>query len=128
MGSGALAFALLTSTLQYFSNEVSIARVKYVSQHLSPGQVDPVNSPQPVTVDGLFTKPTSSSTHSDPSNYSKAIMDVMTWVAPVKKMTEQEYADVMRKQKEQIDNRLREVTEEIERANKAKHISPDSPV
>lgn len=64
-------------------------------------------------------KPFASGSNSDlpKKETSEKVMDVMTWVAPVKKLTDQEYAEIMRKQQEAVEKRLREMEKEKGRSS-----------
>ncbi|KAG9000891.1 hypothetical protein FRB94_001531 [Tulasnella sp. JGI-2019a] len=87
--TGAGAWGVIAPVLQFAYNEASIRR-------------DISHSAQ-VEREAL------SSGTEEPKNASEKIMEVMTWVAPVKKISDQEYLDLMKKQQDAVEKRLDEV-------------------
>ncbi|KAG9013657.1 hypothetical protein FRB90_005800 [Tulasnella sp. 427] len=103
VAAGAVAWACTTSLLQMGCNRFIIAQ-----RDSLPVQQSELNEPS-----HLHSQVKELSEPSirlpEPKGSSDRIMDVMTWVAPVKKLSDDEYVTVMRKQQAAIDKRLAEL-------------------
>ncbi|KAG9047573.1 hypothetical protein FS837_001978 [Tulasnella sp. UAMH 9824] len=111
VAAGALAWAFTSSLLQMGYNKVIIAQRE--SEHVrqvNPGHVDAPSQLHSQVQELAYTHaPQPPLPPAEPKGASDRIMDVMTWVAPVKKLSDDEYVEVMRKQQAAIDKRLAEL-------------------
>ncbi|KAG8920240.1 hypothetical protein FRC01_000862 [Tulasnella sp. 417] len=108
VAAGAVAWAVTTSLLQMGYNKFAIAqRESQPIQQTIPGHSD-APSQLHSQVQALANSPTPQPPV-EPRGASDRIMDVMTWVAPVKKLSDDEYVTAMRKQQAAIDKRLAEL-------------------
>ncbi|KAG8969292.1 hypothetical protein FRC05_001152 [Tulasnella sp. 425] len=106
--SGALAWAFTTSLLQMGYNKVIISQRESQPIHQSnPGRSDTPSQLHSQVQE--ISNPPQFQLPPEPKGTSDRIMDVMTWVAPVKKLSDDEYVTVMRKQQAAIDKRLAEL-------------------
>lgn len=87
--TGAGAWGVIAPILQFAYNEASIRRDASQSAQIQRESI--------------------STESNEPRNASEKIMQVMTWVAPVRKISDQEYLDLMKKQQEAVEKRLDEV-------------------
>ncbi|KAG8947446.1 hypothetical protein FRC04_010767 [Tulasnella sp. 424] len=97
--SGALAWACTASLLQMGFNKFMPA-----IRQSNPGR----SASQPHSQAQGISDPPQFQPPPEPKGASDRIMDVTTWVAPVKKLSADEYVTVMRKQQASIDKRLDE--------------------
>ncbi|KIO30795.1 hypothetical protein M407DRAFT_20120 [Tulasnella calospora MUT 4182] len=112
VAAGAVAWAFTTSLLQMGYNKVLIQAQRDAEQshQTNPGHADaPSQLHSQVQELANPHAPQPPLPTAEPQGASYRIMDVMTWVAPVKKMSDDEYVTVMRKQQAAIDKRLAEL-------------------
>ncbi|KAG8864263.1 hypothetical protein FRB96_006084 [Tulasnella sp. 330] len=87
--TGAGAWGVIAPIFQFTYNEISIRRNVFHSAEMERESLS-------AELDG-------------PKSASEKIMEFMTWVAPVRKISDQEYLDLMKRQQEAVEKRLEEV-------------------
>jgi len=94
MLSGAAVWALTSALLQLAYNEASLARTNFASEFHRTRTIH----------EGAPSVPT------DAAGFSYSLMSLMTWIAPVKKLSDEEYVELMKKKKDAIDRRVEELS------------------
>ncbi|KDQ12249.1 hypothetical protein BOTBODRAFT_419197 [Botryobasidium botryosum FD-172 SS1] len=106
---GIVTASLICTLIQYASNELSLARIKLVSKQ----QAQQVQAPQVVPAPLLSRDPAPSS--------SQKIMDVLSHVAPIRRLSDEEYLQMMEKKKIEVDKRLHEVGDGLKEWEETNH-------
>lgn len=106
---GVVTASLVCTLIQYLSNEASIARIKFVAR----AEPQILNPPSPA----IYTPPPAPSLSPPPParSFSQRVMDAMTVIAPVKRLTDEEYLALMEKQQAQLEEKLKGVQKEMGR-------------
>jgi len=92
VATGAGAWALTGAVLQLAYNEASRVRISYARNHQDAQEEEKSSSTGDVERSQM--------------NASDAIMGIITWIAPVKKITDEEYLEAMKKQQAAVEKRL----------------------
>ncbi|KAG8951357.1 hypothetical protein FRC03_012545 [Tulasnella sp. 419] len=106
--SGTLTWAIVTGLIHTGYNQLRLARIQYVSNRLE-------STAGPSTDPAFSISPQ----HPPPSrDVSTRIMDIMTWIAPVKKLSDEEYLEIMRRKQAEVDARIRQLDRELSKGHK----------
>ena len=103
---GFVTASLVCMTLQYLANEGSVARIKYVAK------LSPTIASTPIERDLALSE--IAVTEKPPREFPQKVMDFLTWVAPFKQLTDEEYLELMKKKRDAASLRLASVRKHLD--------------
>lgn len=114
---GALTAGLLCSSIQMAWNGISIARIRFVSS--SPSRLDSSLSAhsslthEDVSAPSLLDQNSLESQPPPPPATTKSIVNFITSLSPVQRLSDEQYLEVLRKQKAKLESQLQELEGEL---------------